>query len=754
MTARLAARLIALAALASGTFAETLQPADAFSLVPDLQAADRNPWPAAWEQAFRRRLRDWLDREEHLPPEASWVYEKSGGGFLAFLKGHRAGALAAMRIQPGGCGHTNGIDFYWCFHLEKQPRYYFQFGRFQPPEFLAKMKEGARLWTAEDPRPNLELVLQLDCPDAEVAAHARRQLAAMWRSRQEVAEMIAQARAETKNGQPANKLRFAEYLGRVLPRWPEAIPTDTAGWRAWWKLIADGDWMIFEEYERRTNPRPHPVYGIGTGPVGTGWDPQVRGGWVDWRNTDNLRAMRETAVYLLAEETGNELVRKVYKERVRRTARSFLSVGNGEWDSPAYVGLTIAAYQGLYDFARDREVRLLAKGILDYLVTSQAVKYFRAGASGPNTRDYGTWTPGEGGGGSRTISAYLPDPDWPIPGELATFSFLSAYRPPPAVIALAMRQVRLPCEILASHPTYSNWLPGADDEPAYHETQYLSREFQIGTQVEGGSHDGSGGKILLAHPERGCDYLIPTTNAKGNPCVGGDDRIAQCRNAVIWLSASKPAKDGGFAPQTWRILIPGDAAVETVAGVTLLRCVSSWVAIRPVRCTIGQADADGIAAYAKKGSRLTDSSGNPLPTGGVPKVLPGTADGSRVTGLAIEVADALHFADYDAFKAATLAKAKIRTDEDRVAFDAASGARVAITWDGDTRLPEVERDGKPHDWAGHRAMWQAGSTGLSPVTLGYKEGRLTVEAGGYRFVGMMDLDAGTYRFTASSAAGP
>jgi hypothetical protein len=177
--------------------------------------------------------------------------------------------------------------------------------------------------------------------------------------------MIAQARGETQNGRPANKLRFADYLVSVLPRWPETMPTDTAGWRAWWKLIADGDWMIFEEYERRTNPRPHPVYGIGTGPVGTGWGPEVRGGWVDWRNTDNLRAMRETAVYLFAEETGNELVRKVYKERVRRSARSFLSVGNGEWDSPAYVGLTIAAYQGLYDFARDREVRLLAKGILD-----------------------------------------------------------------------------------------------------------------------------------------------------------------------------------------------------------------------------------------------------------------------------------------------------------------------------------------------------------------------------------------------------
>ena len=747
MASRPAAVMIVLAAMVSAAPAEPLRPVDGFSLVPDLPAEDRNPWPAAWEEAFRRRLRDWLDREEHKPPAATWVYEKSGGGFLAFLKGHGEAALAAMRIQPGGCRHTNGIDFYWCFHLEKQPRYYFQFGRFQPPAFLAKMKEGARLWTAEDPRPNLELALQLDCPDAEVAAHARRQLGAMWRTREQVVEMIARARGETKGGQPANKLRFADYLEGVLPRWPATMPADPAGWRAWWKLIADGDWMIYEEYERRTNPRPHPVHGIGAGPVGASWGPEVRGGWVDWRNTDNLRAMREVAVYLFAEETGNDLVRKVYRERIRRSARAFLSIGNGEWDSPAYVGLTIAAYQGLYDFARDRDARLLAKGILDYLVTSQAVKYFRAGACGSNTRDYGTWSPGGGGGGSRTISTWLPDPAWPVPDDLATFCFLSAYRPPAAVIALAKKEVPLPCEILATHPTYSNWLPGADAEPACHETQYLSREFQIGTRIEGGSYDGNGGKILLAHPKRGCDYLIPAAKAKGNPCIGGNDRIAQCRNAVIWLNGARAGAKGGFGATPWRVLIPGDAKVERVGGVTFLCCASSWVAIRPVRCALGEPDPKGIAAFMKKGEGVRDSSGNVLPAGAAPKVLPGTGDGSRITGLAIEVADGLHFTDYEAFKAATLAKAKLALAGERVSFSAASGARVAIAWDGEAKLPRVERDGKAHDWRQHRAMWQAGSTGPSPVTLGWKEGRLTVQAGGHRFVGTMDLAKGAYRFT-------
>jgi YD repeat-containing protein len=86
-----------------------------------------------------------------------------------------------------------------------------------------------------------------------------------------------------------------------------------------------------------------------------------------------------------------------------------------------------------------------------------------------------------------------------------------------------------------------------------------------------------------------------------------------------------------------------------------------------------------------------------------------------------------------------MAKAKVAGN--RAEFTAASGARVALTWDGQAKLPAVERDGQPHDWEKHRALWQNG-----PVTLGWKEGRLVVEAGGRKFIGVMDLAKGTYSF--------
>ena len=256
---------------------------------------------------------------------------------------------------------------------------------------------------------------------------------------------------------------------------------------------------------------------------------------------------------------------------------------------------------------------------------------------------------------------------------------------------------------------------------------YRSRDFQVGTQVEGGSYDGNGGKIVLAHPERGCDYLLVTGKTNGNPCVGGNDRIAQCRNALIW--ASHTAKD-------WRVLFPADAVLEREKGIVFLKFARGWAAVHPLRCTIGEPDAALIKPFLSKSGGDSSGGGKPVQT-----ALPATAEPGGLSGFAIELADGLHFADYAAFKAAVLAKAQAQVMGNRAEFAAASGARVTLTWDGQAKLPAVERDGKAHDWEKHRAMWQGG-----PATLGWKEGRLVVEAGGRKFTGAMDLATGTYRF--------
>ncbi|MFM7477534.1 MAG: hypothetical protein ACKO2T_17970, partial [Microcystis aeruginosa] len=102
--------------------------------------------------------------------------------------------------------------------------------------------------------------------------------------------------------------------------------------------------------------RPHPIHGTGQG-TGNDWSITRRGLWVDSRNTDNLRAMRETSVYLMAEETGNEATRQLYKSKIKRYVSALYNIGMGEWDSEVYHGHTFAPYLNLYDFAQDTEVK-------------------------------------------------------------------------------------------------------------------------------------------------------------------------------------------------------------------------------------------------------------------------------------------------------------------------------------------------------------------------------------------------------------
>ncbi|MBW3622389.1 MAG: hypothetical protein KY468_03155, partial [Armatimonadetes bacterium] len=145
----------------------------------------------------------------------------------------------------------------------------------------------------------------------------------------------------------------------------------------------------------KTDPTttPHPLYGTGKPSKSENWSPEIKGYRVDRRNTDNLRAMRDTSVYLFAEETGNEATRKLYEQKIREYVQTLYHIGMSEWDSPNYHGHAIATYHNLYDFAKDPEVKALAKAALDWLYAAGAFKYYRGGFNGPNARDYGGHLP-------------------------------------------------------------------------------------------------------------------------------------------------------------------------------------------------------------------------------------------------------------------------------------------------------------------------------------------------------------------------
>ena len=121
-----------------------------------------------------------------------------------------------------------------------------------------------------------------------------------------------------------------------------------------------------------------------------GWTPERFGNrQVDGRRTDNLYAMTTVTTYLFAEAAGNEEVRQVSWDRIREYGVTAFMNGIGEWDSENYISHTMSAYINLYDFAKDPQVKMHAKGILDWISLSMAVKYWRGGWAGAVKRDYG-----------------------------------------------------------------------------------------------------------------------------------------------------------------------------------------------------------------------------------------------------------------------------------------------------------------------------------------------------------------------------
>lgn len=469
--------------------------------------------------------------------------------------------------------------------------------------------------------------------------------------------------------------------------------------------------------------RPHHAFKKG----GDGWTPEVKNSWVDVRNTDNLRAMRETTVYLMAEETGNEAVRQRYKNQIRRYVWALYHVGMGEWDSENYHFHTITGYLNLYDFAKDPEVKALAKAALDWLSTAAAVKYFRGGWCGPIKRDYNK--PYVFGGAAGEVWLWFGDTpiDEDDPHEDLVYPITSAYRPPAAVVALARKQFDRPVEILASKPTYETWkvegtgesagekYPAprywtASHEPEFFETTFIANTYQFGTLSTGSGGDVNGFKLLAFDSKRGVDFFYPGTGGDPMKATTPIGNVAHHRNLAIVL------RNGG-GDFYW--YVPADLQVETRNGVTFLRFEKTWMALWPINTENPAIDQ---SLRGKLKNRPDDAA------------MSAKVKGSGASGFAVEIGEEPTHGNYERFRDAVLGKSKLDLSalaQGKVTLTGSDGAAVAIDITGGGQ-PRVWRNGKLHDWNAHRPLYQS-STGKGPVSLGWKTGSLRVEAGGHLF---------------------
>ncbi|MBN2474801.1 MAG: hypothetical protein JXB62_09355 [Pirellulales bacterium] len=479
--------------------------------------------------------------------------------------------------------------------------------------------------------------------------------------------------------------------------------------------------------------RPHPVYG--TGGKGSGWGPDAKGSWVDVRRTDNLRAMTDTSVYLMAELAGNEATRRLYRERILAYVRMLYNAGMMEWDSENYHGHTLAPYHNLYDFAEDPEVKKLAKAALDWLYAAGAVKYWRGGFGGPNNRDYGGGNVVFGGGTVQPLWLYFGDAviDNPAGHCDDVHHVTSGYRPPPAVVELARKNFSRPAELHATKPDYSLWDPSQEVQPRYWETTFFGKTYQLGSARSRAPMQPwtpSMLKMTVYNSQRGLDYFVVNTSELGEHSVkNAGDQIAQYRNLLIWL---RPADRG---ERTFYFQLPRSAQREIAAGVWLARMEKTYLAIHPIQLP---AYSDYTIPLVTEELDKKSHKPKPNPRGVLyrdEQFFQTTADGKGYAGFAMEVGEEGVYAGYEAFKQAVVAKSHL--DTTRLAQGIATlvgidGRKLTVRHNPQNDLPEIQRDGAPWDYAQHLDVYGP-EDGTGPIAQRWRSGTLTVEAGGKRF---------------------
>jgi hypothetical protein len=265
---------------------------------------------------------------------------------------------------------------------------------------------------------------------------------------------------------------------------------------------------------------------------------------IDCRNTENLRAMRETSIYLIAEEMHNEAVKRIYKKRLADRVNAISSVGQAEWDSPTYQGHFAATYLNLYDFAKDPEVKNIAQQALNCIFAAAALKYWHGYWNAPSKRNYGD-------GAQRFFWWYFKDAEDPtVPEADWIHALTSSYRPPAWIVAIAQKNFKRPVEVKTSKADYQQ------QKARYFETLYFGRTFQLGSLANGTAGDWEGFSLLMDYGEK--------LEAKAD----GQQAIAQYGNSAIWLGES-----------IYRFRLPKNCVSHQQQ---FMDCGSTWIYLNPV----------------------------------------------------------------------------------------------------------------------------------------------------------------------------
>ena len=493
--------------------------------------------------------------------------------------------------------------------------------------------------------------------------------------------------------------------------------------------------------------RPHYAYEGLSG----GWTPRHFNSWVDVRNTDNLRLMRDTSVYLMAEAAGNEEVRDLYRDKLVQFIAGLYHVGMGEWDSENYLGHSIVPLLNLYDFARDPEVAALAKAGIDWMAAAGALKYWRGNYNGPNRRDYNHPVPLRGSAAYLMWQWFGDSPLFPDDHEPdAVHVITSRYRPPAAVVALARKDFERPREIIANKPVWAVSDDWHEAPPEFRETHYFSRSFQFGTLARGTQNpDINGFKILSWCTERGAEQILvaPCSNPLriGSPqyddgIMTGRSVVGQNRNIAIYLT--EPTDE----PYLW--IVPESVDVGRHGRVTSLRTERHTIAIWPINSTHPGRDREltrELQVRRQEDRRSGEITEHPRWPG--MQVLRSDRENDGFYGFAIEICEHDDMGSENFIAAARQVNLELDgIDKGGAAFSGVTGPRLRVQWAENWQFRKVWRDGRERVWddpVQQRAYGPADPDQPLEESLVWQDwqgGELTIRAGGHVFRAGVDED--------------
>ncbi len=230
----------------------------------------------------------------------------------------------------------------------------------------------------------------------------------------------------------------------------------------------------------------------------------------DHHGTENHTFMHRCSAYLWAEELGGADPDSDWHDEytflrgwlIEQTRRLY-TIGQGEYDSSTYVGFTLASWSNVYDFARDPEIRQVARAAMDWLVTALARKYYHGCQLGPEARGFARRAVGSGPArpkrNEEDPTVYPPVgslSDWVcwlyfgnsargvdvdgwgirVPGAPLQVLALSDYRPPRVLRRIATKRVAMPYAARGAKPAYYGDRGSKDQE-----TLFVNHRYAMGT---------------------------------------------------------------------------------------------------------------------------------------------------------------------------------------------------------------------------------------------------------------------------------